>query len=470
MSGLIGDLIGASQSLAAQQLGVTVAGKNLANANNPAYARQRVDLSAVGPGGTLNMGVVATGTQQIRSQFLDTQVMNEASQTGFLQAQSDNLTQAQTDLNEQIDSSSSATSITGTGNGSTGISAALNDFFSAFSNLSANPTDAGAKQVLLEKAGFLASQFNVTDSRLQTLQGNITSEVNSDVSTVNGLLGDIANLNGQISKIETNAPGSALDLRDQRQADLEQLAQYMNFTATELPNSNGQIQIAAKDASNNDVVLVNKTTVTGNGVTFDGTQFSGGSPATTLALQGGSLAGDVAVRDGAIQQLRDNLKTTASQLTAAVNAAYNPTSATGNFFQNAPASGIIALDPSLNSSTLKTTDTGNAGANELALAVSQVADKNFSTSGGDLIDGTIGGFYAQTVSGFGGAVADAQTQLGDQQTVQQMLTNQRNSVSGVSQDEELTSLMQYQRAFQASSRVVNVLDNLLDVVVNGLMK
>ena len=82
---LIGDLIGGAQTLGMQSKGVEIAGKNLANANNPAYARQRILLGDLGTIdtdiGAQSMGVQAMGIQQIRDTLLDTQVTREISQT-----------------------------------------------------------------------------------------------------------------------------------------------------------------------------------------------------------------------------------------------------------------------------------------------------------------------------------------------------------------------------------------------------
>ncbi len=473
MSGLIGTLLNNGKALAAHSKGVELAGKNLANINNPDYARQRVIL---GDRGTINtalgpqsMGVEALGIQQIRDQFLDSQVARENSQTSLLQTQSDNLQRTQADLGEQIDSSSASSSIGDPSKAGTGLSSALNDFFNSFDNLSASPTDTGAKQVLLQKADILVAKFNVTDSRLAQQQSDITARIDSDVTAANSLLKDIADLNGQIQTAEVTTQNTAVDLRDQRQAKLEKLANYMDFSTQAVPGT-GMLQILAHDSSGANVTLVDKANVIGP-LSFNGTQFSGGSPASALGLQGGSLKGNLDSRDGAIQQLRDDIKTTAQQLVSSVNKAYNPTGTTGDFFQSAPpATGILALDSSLTFNTLKTTDTGNSGANELALAVAAVASKTHTTAGGDAIDGTIGSFYSRTVSGFGQTVAGVESKLTDQKTVQTLIKTQRDSVSGVSQDEELTDLMKFQRAFQATARVVNVLDGMLDTVVNGLIR
>jgi flagellar hook-associated protein 1 len=129
---------------------------------------------------------------------------------------------------------------------------------------------------------------------------------------------------------------------------------------------------------------------------------------------------------------------------------------------------LISLDPTLNASTIKTTNTANAGANELALAVAQVQNQTFSTANGDQINGTISGYYSSAVTGIGEAIDGAQSQLTDQTAVQNMVEQQRSSVSGVNEDDELTNLMTYQSAFQAQARVMNTVNDLLDIVINGL--
>jgi len=474
MAGLITDLHQAAQALGAQQIGLQVTSNNLANTNNASYARQSVELGSPGEMettvGEVSMGVGAVGIQQARNPFLDSQVVQELAQTSSLQTQDTQLTQAQSYLGEQVNSSADTSSIDNTSQTTSGISSAMNNFFDAFSNLATSPTDAGAQQTVVQTAGTLADTINTADSQLQSLQGDITTQINQDVGSANKLLQGIAALNGQIQNYTVQNPNSTPnDLIDQRQADLEQLAGYMNVSTSVIPDSNGQIQVTALDANSNPVTLVTKTSVEGGGIAFTGTGFTGGTPTTTLALTGGSLQGNLTASSGAIQTLRNNLATTASQLTAAVNNAYNPTGTGNNFFQSTPSSGnLITVDPTLNASTLKSTNTGNSGANELALAVSQVQSQTYSTSNGDLINGTIGGFYSQAVTGIGESVDGVESQLTDQTAVQSMVEQQRNSVSGVNQDEELTNLMTYQSAYQAQARVMTTVDDCLDIICNGL--
>ena len=470
---LLGDLSTAARALGAHQAGVQTAGRNLANVHTVGYARQRVVLGERGvidtPHGPQGNGVEVLGTEHIRDQFLDATVTREISHTALLVAQKSAYSRAETGLGETVDRSADTGAITDASHSTGGISSTLNDFFNGWGELSANPADPGARGALLQKAATLADKFNVADQRLAGLQDNLTAEVTGDVSTVNGLLKQIASLNNEIGASEALAPGSAIDLRDQRQGHLEELAKYMNFSTQPAAGLPGQIAVIAKDTAGGNFAIVEGNAVRG-GLTFTGSGFTSGQPPVALSIQGGSLAGNLTARDGVVAGLRTNLQDVATQLAAAVNAAYNPGGTRSNFFEMPPAGGIIALDPTLSSTTLRTSITGNSGANEIALAVGAVSERRFTTAGGDLIDGTAGEFFNRTVTGLGAALTGVNIRLGDQTAVEQMATQQRESVSGVSMDEEMADMMKFQRAYEASARVVRTLDDLLDTIVHGLSR
>jgi len=467
MSGLFASLTSSVQALTAQSRALEIAGKNLANVNNPGYARQRVrfgDLGTVQTAqGPESMGLQALAVQQLRDALLDKQVLNEGSLSSYYQTLQGAYQRAQASLGQTVSSSAAAGSASTT---DSGIGAALDDVFNAFQSFAASPTDTGLRQALLQKTAILSDRMQLTDGRLEQVQTDLDTQIGSDVSTANTLLQQVANLNAQIGRLELGHPGAAVDLRDQRQAILEQLATKLPITSME--DASGQVQVSTKDGSGNPVVLVNLTTVTGP-VTFNGTSFSAGSPATVLGPTSGSMQGALAARDGAVQTLRDNLNQLASQLVTSVNAAYNPTGVTGDFFD---ASGTTAatfrLDASVTATNLKASDGGAAGDNTVAQAIARLAHKPFSTAGGDQIDGSFSSFYASSVGRIGQALSGANSSVANQESVEQLVRSQRDAVSGVSLDEELADLQKYQRAFQASSRVFNVIDALLDNVVNQL--
>lgn len=467
MSGLFATLNSTVKAISAQSRAIETTGKNLANVNNTSYARQRVVFGDRGtvqtPTGAESLGLEALGVQQMRDQLLDLQVTREISLSSSYQAEQSGYQRAQASLGQSIDRTNT-TSASGTSDN--GIGAAMDNFFNSFQSLAASPTDDGLRETLLQNAAIMTDRFQLTDQRLGQVQSDLNAQVTTDVGSVNTLLSTIADLNSQIGRFEINAPGSAVDLRDQRQAKLEELAAKLPVSVVDA--GGGQVQLVAKDGSGNNVVLVDKATVMGP-IAFNGTQITGGASATPLVLNGGSIQGALTARDGAVQTLRDNLDALAKQLVTSVNTAYNPTGTTGDFFNaGGTTAGTISVVGSITSANLKASDGGAAGDNTVALAVAQLTNQNFSTAGGDAIDGTFSGFYSKTVSDIGQALSGANSRVDDQGNIEKLVRSQRDAVSGVSLDEEMANLMQYQRAFQASSRVFSIVDDLLDTVVNRL--
>ena len=467
MSGLYATLNATVSALNAESLQINTTGKNLANVNNANYAREVTTVGSMGtvqtPQGPVSTGLVATGVQQLRSALLDSQVRSAGSAAAYFNTLQSAYQQAQAGLGQTV-SSSSATGTAASSN--TGLNAALSNFFNAFQSFAANPTDTGQRQAVLASVTALSSQLQGTDQNLAQVQSGLATQASSDVTSANSLLSNIASLNGQIVQFESNNPGSAVDLRDQREADLEQLAGKLPITVTE--GATGADQVTATDASGNPVVLVNKAAVTGP-ITVSGTQVSAGSPATVLALASGSIQGALDASSQGIQTLRDNLDQLASQLVTSVNGVYNPTGTTGNLFTAAgTTAATIGLDPTVTAANLKASDGGAAGDNTVALGVANLASQQFSVAGGAQIDGTFSGFYNASVSGFGQTLATVNNQAANEANIQTLVTTQRSSVSGVSLDEEMANLLMYQRSYQASSQVFQAVDSLVDTVINSL--
>ncbi|CAM2826425.1 flagellar hook-associated protein FlgK [Rariglobus hedericola] len=470
MSGLFGSLASGVKALNAQSRALETAGRNIANVNNANYARQRVLLGDRGtvqtPLGAQSLGVEAKQVQQIRDTLLDRQAAREIALTASLSSRQSAYQKAEAALGQSIDRSASASSTSSSTGG--GIAGALGDFFSAFDSFATSPTDMGVRQTLVQQASILTDTLQQVDTRLDQLQSDLTEQLDTDVGEVNTLLSTIAKLNGEIGHFEINTPGSAADLRDQRQAALEKLATKINFETRSSASAAGQIDVYVRDAGGTEIPLVQLAAVTGP-VTLTGSALTAGSPATTVDVTAGAIHGNLQARDITVQLLRDQLDNMAGQLVDSVNAAYNPTGATGDFFASAgTTAGTIKLQAGLTATNLKASDGGAAGSNTLALAVAQLAGKKFTTAGGDAIDGTFAQYYASMVSNFGSISARTSDQYDDQINIQSIVTTQRDSVSGVSMDEELADLVKYQRSFQASSRFIQVIDELLDTVVNRL--
>jgi flagellar hook-associated protein 1 FlgK len=457
---LFTSLTNGASALNAQSYALQVTGKNIANVNNTNYSRETANIGA-GTATATAIGYVSSNVQvqsvtQIRSAYLDQQVAQENSIVSALTTEQSALQQAEAGLGETISSGTTTSASSGAS-----LSSQLTGLFNAFQGLASNPTAPGAAQTVIQSATSFCDQLNQTDANLAQIQTGLNSQIQGTAGSINTLLTTISNLDTQIATYEGGQPGTAVDLRDQRQAAINSLAADMSFTSS--TGSNGQLQISTTDANGNSVALVDGGTVS-NTVAFNGTSLTAGG--ATLALTSGFVQGAINARDGGIQTLRNNLNALAKQVVTSVNAAYNPTGTTGNFFAaGGTTAATIALDPTLTSSTLKAGASGNAGDNTIALAVAALSNKAFSTGNGDSIDGTMTQFYANTVSAFGQTISDLNNQVENQTAVQTLVTSQQQSVSGVNIDEETTNLMMYQKAFQASSQFINVIDGLLSNLV-----
>ncbi|MBI5385918.1 MAG: flagellar hook-associated protein FlgK [Verrucomicrobia bacterium] len=458
------------RSLQAQRQGIEVTGQNLANVNNPGYARQRLLVQSsvalpteIGPQGT---GADAVSIQQIRSSLVDRQITSESSVNAFLEAQQRALQYAESSLGEQIDRNAASVSGTSaTNSGGSGLSTSLNEFFNAFQSLSASPSSITERQSVITKGQTLASRFSQTDERLQELGRGLNESLGEDLVNANNLLKSIADLNDQIVGSEF-AGGVANDLRDLRQQRLEELAKIVNIESVQQANGAVNVSISGTQVvQDKNVADTLELYDAGNGQML----VRAATSDTPLTLTGGSVQGTIDARDGALASLRTQINDLAKQVISEVNAVHRAgfglNNSTGeDFFSGTDASDIkvnarLTNDPTL----IQASGAVDApGDNTVALALAQLAMKRHASLGNH----TFSERHGQTVAELGLALSTNNNRLTDQQLVQNMLTRQRDSVSGVSIDEEMTELVKFQKAFEASARLVSTIDEMLDTVVN----
>jgi flagellar hook-associated protein 1 FlgK len=471
MLGLFGTLGLSTRSLQVQQQGIEVAGHNLANVNNPAYARQRVAITSATSIGTENGFIEGTGAevaniQQIRNSILDAQVVNENSVTGSLEAQQQALQYAQSNLGQQIDrGAASAEGAAATpGLGQHAIGDAINDLFKSFQSVSTQPSSIAERDLLLKNAQTLAERFNATDKSLGELNDSLNNAVDADVSSANNLLKDIASLNQQIIKAEATSQGTANDLRDARQAKLEELGKLVNFDTA--PGDSGAVNITIGGTLMVDTTVVRdqlETYDSGNGKLL----VRAASTDAPLSITGGHVGGTIDARDGAIQTLRNDLSTLASTIISQVNSihrsGYGLDDSTGlNLFEGTSASDMrlnAAVTPEKVAASDKPGEDGN---NKVIV---QLADLQKTQQAG-LNNQTFTQRYSAIVGDLGTSLNKTNQGIADQTVVTNMVQSQRDSVSAVSMDEEMTDLVKFQRAYQASAQVVNVINEMLDTVIN----
>ncbi len=473
MLSLFGSLDLASRSMQAQMTGVDVTGQNLANVSTTGYTRQTVDIQT-SPDLTTSIGQEGTGAnvvaiQQAVNSMLNSQIVTQQSSSGYWTAEQSALTSLQTNLNEFLNGTASTSSSSSDDSTSdTGLSGQLTGLFNAFQAVATSPTSISARQALVSQAQTLASTFNQIDSQFTSTRSSLNTSLTNDVISANQLLSGIAQLNGQISSAEFSG-GTPNDLLDERQQDLQNLAQLTNIQTS--TGANGAV----------DVSIDGQSLVTGNKLsdmlqTYDASGNGSGqllvqtaTGGVNLTLTGGSMQGTINARDGELATMQTSINTLASTLITQVNSVnsggYSLTGSTGAaFFTGTDASNIsvnqsLVDDPSLVQASGSATATGD---NTVALQLADLA----STAQAGLNNQTFGDSYDATVASLGNALQTANTQVTNQTAVANMLTTQQSSTSGVNIDQEMTNLMGFQRAYEASAELVTTINQMMQTVNN----
>lgn len=499
---IFSSLSNASTALQTHGKMVELTGKNISNLNNPNYARQRITVGTFGnsnSSGIQTGPLIATGVQQLRNVFVDKQILNEISHSASLESQSLRLQQLLSSLGESIDRVNDPAFISDSQEQGSGVRSAVDSFFNAFESFSARPSDSSSKQVLFQASKALTESFNRVDQRMDTLEKSLNDEIQGEVSVLNRRLSELSDLNKEISRAESSGGrGASNDLRDQRQAKLEEISEIVLIETREVVGSGGQIEVIARDVDGDPVNLVTVGT-TSSDVTFDTSSgvIKSVSTGAVLDLQAGQLSALFQVKEGALTDTRNEMDALANTIATEVNELYyqafvpaagaTPAIPEISFFAeptpppsvsgipSTVTAGTIALyqgsdDPSVTESisltaeNLRATETEFGGANDLASAIAALASTDQESLGGV-------SFSEQailSVVSLGQDISEIENRLDVQKSVQSILTDQRAQISGVSMDEEVANMVQYQRAFQASSRVFNVLSEMLETIVTGL--
>lgn len=474
--GLIGTMEVAKRGLDTNRQGIELTGHNLSNVSNPAYARQRLKIqtadalpSSTGPVGT---GSKVAAIEAVRDRLLDTEIVNETSVSGYLDARKKALEFAEVNLGQQLDRQAStpegATASLGVG-GQFGLVEGLSDFFNAWQALSTSPNSTADRQVVLLKAESLTEKFNSVNRRLDGLRSDLNVRVGDDVNLANELLSEISELSISVTSSEVGDLGNANDLRDRLQAKFEALSNVVDiqYSRDSTTNQLG-LSIGGVNCIVNDRVVDTLQTLSDTSSGVERTQVQAASGAA-VTLTKGSIKGTIDARDTEIKTLADDIDTLASELKNQVNTTHSPgialdgVSTGADFFTGSTAAdlavnSVLLADPS----KIQASATGDPGDNGVALSLAKLANQPQSALG----DLTFAERYNQSVANLGQALSNTNTQTQDQDAVNQMLQRQRDSVGGVSLDEEMANLVVFQRAFQASARMITTLDELLQSVIN----
>jgi flagellar hook-associated protein 1 FlgK len=420
------------RGLLAHQQAIDTTSHNVANANTEGYSRQEATLSAtdamtvvgVGNGnvGSLGTGVTVQQYTRIRDSFLDLQYRAQNMQVGDQQTRSTQLDQVELSLSEP---------------GDNGIASQLEKFWNGWSDLSNSPDDIAARQALIEQAKNLAAAFKTVDTQLTTVKAQATAEYASltgPSGDVAAIAKELATLNGAIKQFTANGD-QPNDLMDRRDMLLDKLSNLGQVRVVDY--GNGSMAAFLGDATS---PLVDDTS------TFW---------PQTLTAPGGKLGAllDISKTGGVIDSYRADLNAVVKNLADSVNTKHLASGGPAFFsYTNGAEAGSLSVN--VTTGTIRTSTTGAAGANDVALAIA------------GLRGGTPDKLYTGLVTRIGGDLKNAQRGEANATVLLNSIEDRRQSTSGVSMDEEMTNLVRFQRGYQASARTMSTMDQMLDTLIN----
>ncbi len=508
------------RGLYAQQSALNTTGHNIANANTEGYTRQRANMHATNgipaPGmntdrapGLLGTGVQVTDLQRIREDFLDVQYRTENKHYGLYEARRDGLEKIEVILNEPSD---------------TGLQKVMDELWKSWQDLAKEPESLSARAVVRQRAIAVAETFSAVTTSLNELQKDLDNVVKVKVVDINSMAQQLANLNKQIADVVPHGY-QPNDLYDQRDSLIDKLSKMAEVKVTNAENGMVNITIDGKE------LVTGRTSVPMAAIQNPITGFVditlGGEPFIPVT---GSLAGTYEVRGeakvemvvvngqeqqivtetGRIPDIRKKLDLLAINLTKEINAIHSsgvnlidienrknnpsadyqalpffvdaedlktnpnskkdPTSAANIVINPAILASLNAIAAAQKDPVSSSNGTSFEGDGRNARDISSIKFKTIQagTGTGDLdATSTLDDYYRYTIAQLGVDSQEASRMEKNSELLVGTVDTQRQSVSGVSIDEEMAEMVKYQHAYNAAARVMTSMDELLDKIING---
>lgn len=525
-----GSFVIARLGMSASQKALSVVGQNISNISTPGYTRQRVDQVSINVGGigdkyaanpltNIGNGVMVTGVSQLRDPFLDRRFRTEMGQVGEYDVWVSGLDELASILDE--------TSMKEDGGG---INNQLGDLLSKLNDLSNNVGSNEYDNMVKSSANVLVKLFNSYAKQIDTVRDNLETDLKDvDIEAVNNILKNIQELNVSIKNSQMHGD-DALELQDQRNTLIDELSTYVNinvkYDEVQVTDATSveelSIELVGKDGEKIKILdddetrqfkaeknvdteewtiglssLSSETQFDENNFPYDNTlknindKLTTGSLKSSLNLLNGkgefAAAGENDVKG--IAYYEQSLDLLARKFAEAFNNANTLKGLPGNdgvknnvLFEasgdnsNATITAAnikIAEGWANNKYGITTSKETNApeGANDniVDMIAMMKESMEYTTDDGEKIfEGTFQEYFVNIGTVLGLDISSSTQILNNHTTLASDINQSRDSVSGVSLDEEGMNMIQFSQAYNASARFMTVLDEALDTLINNM--
>ncbi|MGB3226314.1 MAG: flagellar hook-associated protein FlgK [Desulforhopalus sp.] len=479
MAGLFNALNSARTSLEVNQKSIEIIGNNISNVNTEGYSRQKADFEtypAMNFGDFfIGQGVKISNVTRDHDVFIDQQIKLKAVDYGLQDAVTRPLSELEQVFNITEDN----------------ISTDIDNFFDSLQELSADPSDLVQRNNVILQGEVLSTSFNNTVNQLNSIKENINDTILSKLDAVNSKISEIADLNDRIYSIEIRGQ-MANSARDQRDMVAKDLAQTLGAQSYE--DKNGMLSVVLPGGMplvQGNMAMTISADVSGTDMTL---KLNAGGVTRDLELRnmGGEFQGLMDIRDNFIPDLNADLDKLAYEISTQMNLQHQAggalDSSTGNLFFSVPPNYVASppgpaptateYEGAARSMSVVITDASKiaAGAapdpgppagtvapgdNSNALIMSNIGD-NYLIGGTDNFNSLFGKMAAKV------GVESNQNLLslkGAEDALVQ-LENFRDGLVGVSLEEEMISLIQFQRGFESSAKFLSTVDEMMTTVLD----
>lgn len=513
---LLGILNMSQRSLANNQAALNVVSNNISNMNNSNYTKQRVEFSALGSYNTyswcssqnllIGSGAEVTGISRNREQWLDNYFREQNSSMGY--------------YNQIGGMTNNIENMLGNELSQTGLQQKLNNFFKASQSLSDDPSNNAYRISFLESAKTIANNLNSMSTTLESQRnqavgtfGDIdsfnSSQVKLNTDALNDKFSQLADLNGRIAQ-SSNGTSAANDLLDKRDQLLDEISTMVPITTTTNPNNTVNVMIgdqtivkggeqklqikAAPGVDDDNPVKIQLLDKDGNVKKDD----------ISSSLTSGSIKGflDIGSKDGlTYKSLQSEIDRVAEAFAKEMNRIQTQVDADGKTPMCIDANGklvpstvplFVTSDGSANftAGNIKLNDAVLKDPKLIATARVDITKppaewenavgnsdnmKNFNNLKNLTIPSlsnstppgagqTIENFLTGLVSDVGSKIQSINSSAKTQNDVLNQAASKRGAIIGVDLNEELTDMIKFQRAYEASSRIFNVANEMMQLI------
>jgi len=448
----------AKESLLSHQLAIDVTGTNIANVNTPGYSRQKAVFSSTGgmgvKSGGLQIGVDIGSIERVYDNYLDSQIIQQNQLVGYHETKADILSNVETIFDESKGG---------------GFADLLGRFWGNWQDLSGNPDGQVQRSALLSTADCLAGMFRDISAGLKNIKTSTEQEISSVVTEINSIVSAIGDLNERIVGAGSVQGGANL-MQDKRTELLKSLGNLIDINTLE--GLDGSVKIFLSNGE----LLVDGTMTRSLALEPRGTDSSVSDivfadrpgEAVTGSIKQGKLGALIEARDEIIPQYVNRIDTLATGIADEVNAVHRAG------FDRYRNTGIDFFDPVTRAEDMRVNPEISRDLNRIAASSTVAGDGDNALALGGLgqlrllNDGlsTFSDYYTSIVGRIGQELANSNWSVEHQNNVMDRLSNLRESVSGVSVDEEMVKLIQYQLGYNAAGKLCSVVDEMLDTLMS----